>query len=95
MPEIDWTKAECIRRGPRPGPGANSFVSLRLLRYGGCNLSRREVARLARLTMREIERAEASRDGWLSALDRYAKVLGGELAVSITIGAYTFPISFE
>ena len=95
MPEIDWATTECIRRGPRPGPVANPFVSLRLLRYGGCSLAGREVMRRAKLTLRELKRIEAKGDGWLSLLGRYARALGGELAVSITIGKYTFPISFE
>ena len=94
MPEIDFSKAECIRRGPRPGPSANPVVSLKLLRFGGCGLSQRKVAQRAKLTLHEMVRAEDKRAGWLSALGRYAKALGGELAVSIKIGKYTFPISF-
>lgn len=95
MPEIDFSTAECIRRGPRPGPSKNPFVSLRALRFGGCFISRREVAQRSGLTLRELERVEARRDGWLSVLGRYAKALGGELQVSVKIGRYTFPIAFE
>ena len=89
--------AECIRHGPDgPRPAsANPFVSLRTLRFGGCSLSGREVMRRAKLTLRELKRIEAKGDGWLSALARYATALGGELAVSIKIGKYTFPISLE
>jgi len=95
MPEVDFSTAECIRRGPRPGPGKNPFVSLRTLRFGGCFISRREVAQRSGLTMHALARIEARSDGRLSALRRYAKALGGELLVSVKIGRYTFPIAFE
>jgi hypothetical protein len=95
MPSVDFSTAESIRRGPRPGPSKNPFVSLRLLRHGGGFISRQEVAQRGGLTLHEVERMEAKGDGWLSTLGRYAEVLGGELQVSIKIGRYTFPIAFE
>lgn len=70
-------------------------MSLRTLRFGGCFITLHEVSQRSGLTMRELMQIEDRRDGWLSALGRYAKALGGELQVSIKIGKYMFPIAFK
>lgn len=90
MPEIDFSRCTVVRRGPR----TDRRFSLALLR-GSQDLSQAQLAKKAKLTQSEISRAELRNDCLVSTLERYAKALGGELALTIKIDGRRYPITLE
>jgi hypothetical protein len=90
MPEIDFTKARIIRRGPDPDRDLRmSLTTLRVVH----GLTQAQFAKRAKISQAEVSRAESRSDCLVSTLERYAKALGGELVIAIKINGRTHSIA--
>lgn len=87
MPEIDFSKCK-VRR---PGARKDRKLSLSTLR-GAQGLTQAQLAKRAGITQSEVSRTEVRADTLVSTLERYAKALGGELALSVKIDGRSYPI---
>ena len=81
MPEPDVTRARIVRRGPKdPLPR----FSLRMVREG-LGQTQEDVARTAEMDQGDVSRLEQRTDPKLSTLRRYARALGGEIDIVLTL----------
>ena len=88
MPAIDFSRSKIIQRGPT----RDRKLGLASLR-GSQKLTQAQLAAKAGLTQSDVSRAESRSDCLVSTLDRYAKALGGELALYVKIDGRSYPIA--
>ena len=88
MPELDFDRCKVIRRGPIEG----RRLGLTALR-GSQGLTQAQFAARAGLSQEEVSRVESRGDCLVSALERYARALGGELSLSVKIDGRSYPIA--
>ncbi len=74
MPEIDWSRAKIIRRGPRK----DARLSLSTLRKAR-GMTQVELAAAADMHQSDLSVLERREDALVSTLRRYIEALGGRL----------------
>jgi hypothetical protein len=90
IPEIDFDRCKVVRRGPLRGQVRR--LGLAALR-GSQGWTQVQLAAKAGLSQSEVSRAESRGDCLVSTLARYARALGGELGLVVTIDGRSYPIS--
>lgn len=90
MPEIDFSKTKTTR----PGARKDRPMTLAVLR-AAVGVSQAAIAKRAGITQSEVSRAELRSDCLVSTLERYAKALGGELGIVVTIDGRSYPITLK
>ncbi len=88
MPEVDFSTAKIIRRGPRNPPRR---ITIGILR-AAIDVTQEQVAERTGWGQGEVSRIESRADRKVSTLARYAEALGGTLEVAIVLNGRRYVI---